>query len=146
MRPIKFKIWNKKKNEWHHKEPISLFGEVIIMGEILNANLEDNPISLEELNNLVPLQFTGLLDKNGKEIYEGDIVKFIAFDPEHDKEVLAVVKWQSHWGMSRDSEMAGFMAVSVKDKDVAYGFGGIGNELEIIGNIYENPELLKDER
>ena len=48
--------------------------------------------------------------------------------------------------MSRDSEMAGFMAVSVKDKDVAYGFGGIGNELEIIGNIYENPELLKDER
>ena len=123
MRPIKFKIWNKKKNEWHHKEPISLFGEVIIMGEILNANLEDNPISLEELNNLVPLQFTGLLDKNGKEIYEGDIVKA--------------------------TMVGGFFAdleVTFENGEFVPKYVDGYSELEVIGNIYENPELLNNER
>lgn len=70
-------------------------------------------------------QFTGLLDKNGKEIYEGDVVKRIGF------------------GVTRGSIeyfMASFM-LKATSTDRLHGleFG----DLEIIGNIYENPELME---
>ena len=67
------------------------------------------------------MQFTGLLDKNGKEIYEGDILKYrgkLSFnDPPF------VVEWQND-----DARWTEFYP---------------SNNFEVIGNIYENPELLK---
>lgn len=126
MRIIKFKIWNKKKNKWHFKEPIHLFGEVIIMGEILNANLEDKPMSLEELNDLVPLQFTGFKDKNGKDIYDSD---YIDWAGEH----RLLVVWSDYgWRAVDDNRVVGENLAQIRQYS------------EVIGNIYENPELLGD--
>lgn len=80
----------------------------------------------------VPLmQFTGLLDKNGKEIYEGDVVK-------------------DAWGAVKEVKIEEIFHASYEDTFAGYGFGfdthGIEDfkeKVEVIGNIYENPELLK---
>lgn len=83
------------------------------------------------------MQFTGLLDKNGKEIYEGDVV--LVIDPyDEDKKIITIefnkgvyeIKWPSmfHGG---DCDVT---AISYAEQ--------AGFTFEVIGNIYENPELL----
>lgn len=73
------------------------------------------------------MQFTGLKDKNGVEIYEGDIVKYNTGE-------TWVVKW-----VSRN---ASFEYVSnMKGNSLTQILGS--HEVEIVGNIYKNPELLK---
>jgi uncharacterized phage protein (TIGR01671 family) len=81
-------------------------------------------------------QFTGLLDKNGKEIYEGDIVKFTKWD---GKLVKGLVKWD-------DSNpcMCIEFKTEYKQTDWEYDFIKCGTmKIEVIGNIHDNPELLK---
>ena len=83
-------------------------------------------------------QFTGLLDKNNKEIYEGDILNISEYNPISEKfeESLEVVCWR----------YCGFVTLHLKNHDQDW-CGGNGicdtNNLEIVGNIFENPELLK---
>ena len=83
-------------------------------------------------------QFTGLLDKNGKEIWEGDIVE--TFTNYHGKEGIrwsnSVIIWNEHVGSYQ---------ISYKNIDghfVSDYFALNKYFVEIIGNIYENPELL----
>lgn len=74
-------------------------------------------------------QFTGLLDKNGKEIFEGDIVR----DSEGR---ISYVKWLI--------QRCGFVLVYERfDKDITGSYGKI-EHLEVIGNIHDNPELIKE--
>ena len=76
-------------------------------------------------------QFTGLYDKNGKEIYEGDVVG--------DSKIRWIVKWNKHrMGFSlypTTEQLYDEMPVNVENK---LGY-------EIIGNVYDNPELLGGE-
>lgn len=83
---------------------------------------------------LIFLEYTGLKDKNGKDIYEGDICKYI----------LGKSEWVAEVVFNR-----AMFTFPIKEKP----FGRhrhIGNilerELEVIGNIYENPELLEGEK
>lgn len=92
-------------------------------------------------------QCTGLKDKNGKLIYEGDIVKYAEFDwtdfsfKDWEIEIAQVV-----WGNTYDNY---YPAFDLKDTDFdgTNAFAYLFNEgwtVEVIGNIYENPKLLED--
>jgi len=79
------------------------------------------------------MQFTGLLDKNGKEVFEGDIVthnKFTLASGKYEASEPKVVFW--------DNEKYGFET----NKKGSFSAGMFYNQYENIGNIYENPELL----
>lgn len=84
------------------------------------------------------MQFTGLKDKNGKEIFEGDIVQFISNDKLLNK--TGVVTW--------DDEGADYNITGKHeglDTEFECAFGLTDGEYDVLGNIYVNPELLNNQ-
>lgn len=80
------------------------------------------------------MQSTGLVDKNGKEIFEGDIVRQVRTQPTTENEVIigVITMLEGAWLIMNDCEKLASDLWSETDEN------------EIIGNIYENPELLED--
>jgi len=116
MRKIKFRAWDNKK-------------KIMIIQD--NTDRIDKCLTYYELNKSVELmQYTGLKDKNGKEIYEGDILQFDAKEWGDNKTNLFQVKWCLESG---EWDTGGGTNQECKDFK------------KIIGNIYENPELLESE-
>ena len=91
-------------------------------------------IFIQPDDNYVGLQFTGLKDKNGKEIFEGDILQSY---PTQD------VRFIVGFGVNGDNNSWGFTLESIGRKTV-YSFETSVEKMEVIGNIYENPELLEE--
>ena len=136
MREIKFRAWDNKKKEWllgyelKNLGGFSLFGESMLLGEwcsILNTFLFSR--DGYEPEDLKVMQYTGVKDKNRREIFEGDIVK-----DDSIRGGMWVVCWNAEMGSWADTAEAG------KSK---YGlYKSLGTVMEVVGNIYENPELL----
>lgn len=130
MREIKFRAWHKS----------SVTNGSPYMDYILyldNVGINDQ-IKIAEDRNWILMQYTGLKDKNGKKIYEGDIVKYGYADFEEDKTIHKIKYFA-------DNDYPAFDFVPNLGCDcngLAYAMAE--GEIEIIGNIYENPELLKE--
>jgi uncharacterized phage protein (TIGR01671 family) len=122
MREIKFRAWMNEKMY----EPAVVFSPTF---ELTDDVVEQTRLANKE--GWVLMQFTGLHDKNGKEIYEGDIVR--GGTEYQRKPYNTLVKW--------DDGLAGFSPFVDYDSDCSEYYAT--SQCEIIGNIYENSDLLK---
>ena len=134
MREIKFRAWDKLERE--------MICEAL---EIKNIGLGEGSVLIDKGtqrgNELTWLQYTGLKDKNGKEIYESDIVELRNIDD--DPENFTVV-----WEKSGYFTLKPFIDNEGYVPTLGYFTDRDSNDnyytIEIIGNIYENSDLIKE--
>lgn len=135
-REIKFRAWSKSSKSFINDDEylIGLDGKFYQMSYISGNYWEEGSLVWNELKNIVLSQFTGLKDKNGKEIYESDIVRLWANPADYNgyegHNYKGIIEW--------DDFSLGFI---LSDGHGLRDF----NNIEILGNIFENPELLEVE-
>lgn len=140
-REIKFRAWDGKYKKMHYKVSVgNTYDKENYTAHAMYLNSGDTDYHIpdggqwmhfDEHSDCQLMQFIGLLDKHGKEIYEGDIVKSKSHNPENY--LIEFIE-------------GGFCATNrIVDNypiDINHFYPSVGTDLEIIGNIYEHPELL----
>ena len=114
----KFRAWDEQNKKW-------VYFTLLDLTLINQESLIDDEYAILQLKNVG--QYTGIEDKNGKEIYEGDILQDQYYD-------IAKVFYNRRY--------AGF---NVRYKDGVMAFPHNGMNVKVIGNIYDNKNLLGDE-
>lgn len=117
MREIKFRAWDDTKSRWVIQTDlirISLDGDIYYCDDRPNLR-----------NDLIIQQFTGLCDKNGNEIYEGDVVKH-----------------REHWSDNRTKSLVYYTEYGYFEPFGCSDWAVLSSDVEVVGNIYENPEFF----
>lgn len=129
MREIKFRAWLKEDKKMVNVETMDFTDKSIQYlkkSEIINAYI----LKRESFDDVELMQYTGVKDKNGKEIYEGDIV--ILNDAEEENRCIVKYKYGSY---------------ILIDGDLRENLSNVEDRfLEVVGNIYQNKNLLKENR
>jgi uncharacterized phage protein (TIGR01671 family) len=115
QRPIKFRAWDKEERQMYELPPF-----VALLDTIDGRQIK------------AQMQFTGLHDKNGKEIWEGDVVCATWKEGDVIQDTFEVT-----WG-----EEGGYFLRWEMGEHYIPALGTEGYTLEVIGNVWENPELL----
>ena len=124
MRDIKFRVWDNERNAMFNSKSVDIdFFEGKI--EITSDTIRYDEVYTDEIKDFELMQYVGCKDKNNKEIYEGDIVK--------TKEHIGQIIYSK-----------GMFFIDVKG-DFYLPIYNVSEFMEVIGNIYENPELLERE-
>ena len=135
MREIKFRAWDKNdKRIFIDPQMIDFYNKKIGYMQYQTEYMPDTsysiPVGFEEFEYSELMEWTGLYDKNGEDIYEGDII-FESFGEKYYKVIFENVSFKAEF--NGDFDEYSFDLIDV----VAQG-------CEIVGNIYENPELIKE--
>jgi len=131
-RPIKFRVWDKRETKGMSTQNM-----------LYDAQLHHFWQDFVDYPGYELMQYTGLNDSKGKEIYEGDIVKEHHFEDWGDKigyEYIGIVVYKEY---SDDILYAGYKTIPAKNQNTKFRGNAIQSDCEVIGNIFENPELLK---
>jgi len=124
MREIKFRVWNLTTQDMQELESIDFSN-----GKVVQVNTDGDRILWPDKECHL-MQYTGLKDKNGVEIYKDDVVQYL--DGEYS--FSAVVEWGDF----------GWYLRGIEPNDNFSFEDTAPSVLEVIGNIYENPELLEN--
>ena len=130
MREIKFRYWDKEKCTMEHDFDLTSDGSAFTC----SCGYDCDRVHEEKA---IIMQFTGLNDKNGVEIYEGDKLTFTMGHSgrQHDGDVL--------WSDCTAGFMIEYAFIHEKRAIRSYAAFGLGiHEIEVIGNIHENPDLI----
>lgn len=129
MRTIKFRAWDTRFNDMHYY-----------------ADVRTWHLNTPDLEECTLMQFTGLHDKNGKEVYEGDVLERLDeayrvddIIPVHRHTHVTNIGYFSQEGKKRKYNLRENPAGQYDNMDDWMSWS---EEYEVIGNIYENPELL----
>lgn len=135
VRKIKFRAWDKLNNKMIY--PCSSRNDTYLVFEETGWFVVDHFTGKNETiltsDNGVLMQLTGFNDKEGKEIYEGDILKY------HDGTDVA------HYKIYWDEKQGKFFDTRLEDGDSQTNYDGFEfvTDCKVIGNLYETPELLR---
>ena len=136
MRELKFRVWSEEDKEY--RSDIKVSDLVVDIDGVTSTiyNDEGDRFDIE--------QYTGLEDKNGKEIHEGDIVNVIGIG------MAQVIdspsgEWMLYYKREPDEIKNGFACVVPKNKPSGLWKTNTTSYIEVIGNIHENSELLGEE-
>ena len=137
MRELKFRAWDKENECWLN------FGYASIYRK--EDGEPDTIFKFDFSDNYIVEQYTGLIDKNGKEIYEGDVVNIrdgvVFLDSmrnKHDNSFgigEVMWNWGGFWVRPFGGGPCASLAEFIREKECC-------DCIEVIGNIHENPELL----
>ncbi|WP_336161685.1 YopX family protein [Fusobacterium polymorphum] len=144
MREIKFRAWDKLNKEMFNVEIIN-FQE---------RRVYKDTVSYRKFEDIELIQYTELKDKNNKEIYEGDVVKLvhtgieISADRLEDlKRFVGIIKYENGIFKIVKTEKSliesKYFEMEQKKVSEIFIYSKL-YDLEVVGNIYENPELLKE--
>ena len=132
MRDVKFRAWDKKRKQFIEILLLHYGDDGIFAVTGTHDNKSDAVYFLEDLD---LSEYTGLKDKHGKQIYEGDILEGSPYGRRH-RIIVEYIDWRftarNFW-------------ISMMD-DPSEPFSESMNHWEIIGNIYENHELIGDKK
>ena len=124
MREIKFRAWDKRRKEMYFPEELiwNEDHEFIYASDLSSGHVQYDEIEL--------MQFTGLKDKNRKEIYEDDVVKC--------EGGLLLIQWKDNLAHFHCDYLK-----TIKENIREIRMYNLNEKSEVLGNIYENPELLR---
>lgn len=129
MRELKIRAWHKPYKQMCQVESLRFDGNGVYTAVLIEESFYDR--RLVEADEIVIEQFTGLKDKNGTEIYEGDVV------------IYGELTYSVEYGLSRFMLCApGRLSICLSE--LTYDCDTNQLNCEVIGDIHENPELLEE--
>ena len=163
MRELKFRAWDKRYKRM--SQPFGVGGDISCLVYFPEKNGKLDSVLIEvvacEKERFVIMQYTNLKDKNGKEIYEGDIVKIsIPIDTSKNENIecvdlIASVVFDEEQGLFNiDEQSVNDETFELLHKKSSYFYACLATassfltafpDIEVIGNIYQNPEILGGE-
>ena len=129
MREIKFRAWDKELEEWTNYSISNINGNIIDFYNKETGFWESD----REGERFTLCQYTGLKDKNDREIYEGDIVRTVVFS-----------KWIGVAKYSDKNQAFVFECIDKNYRGNIVFMSQFDQGFKILGNIYENPEMLEE--